>query len=227
MLLKNIKDIELNNGLWIISRSITLDLNSLNEELEMMDYTGNGRIKDEAIENARLPPFAQVFYYKVFQLHRIPSEDVFIDEYLKWTNIQIQDHNLFTYNHVQYSLESLKGRILRTYPSLIRDLHFYYYLLESKKFDGVNYSLSKDYFDGIDITIDYNRTTYAISIFINTNRGKEFKKAKENRHDYRDVKEIILNVDFDHLYKIGHFFVLGEAQLNEIIKKIDMIQQLD
>ena len=51
-----------------------------------------------------------------------------------------------------YNLNALKARILRTYPSLLRDFHFYLMLKECNSFDKVTYSCADD-IKGTDITI--------------------------------------------------------------------------
>jgi len=217
MLLKNIRDIEIENGIWTITRSDILSLDIIYNNLTDLSYSGTSRIKDEKVENARFPSFAQVFYSLIYQFKKIPSEELLFTEYLKWLKVEFTNFH-FIYQNEQYLLEGLKARILRTYPSLIRDIHFYYYLLNSKKFDGVNYSLSRDYYDGIDITITHNNIQYAISLHIGTIRGREYKSRKKYRHNYNHVNEIVLSSDFNRLTKFGNFYLLGDLQLKELIE---------
>ena len=144
----------------------------------------------------------------------MPTEDVFFTEYLKWMNISLTDKK-FRFNNQEFNVSGLKCRILRTYPSLIRDIHFYYFLLESKKFDDVKYSLKKD-LNGTDLTISKNGIEFCVSIFIDSLRSNGYKIQKEGRHNYSTVKEIRLNVVFKEMDKVGEFYLLGEKHLNHI-----------
>jgi len=221
MLLKNIKDIAIENGTWSIIRTDIINLNVITESIRILPYTGAGLNKDEKVENARLPYFAQVFYYLVYQLKTIPSEDAFFTRYIKWNDPENTNPKVFRCNGQELSVEGLKSRLLRTYPSLIRDIHCYYYLLESEKFQFVNYSLVDDIFSGIDITVKYQDKLYGISIHIDTIRATKYKKKKENRHDYDGINEIILVAKFSELNRVGKFYLLGERHLNEILTKIE------
>ncbi|MES2652036.1 MAG: hypothetical protein V4663_09855 [Bacteroidota bacterium] len=220
MLLKSIKDIQIENGIWTITRSDILSLDIIYDNLLSFSYSGTNRIVDQKIENAIFPPFAQVFYSLIYQFKKLPSEDDFFSEYLKWLKVELKNLH-FVYKNEQYSIDGLKARIFRTYPSLIREIHFYYYLLNSKEFDNVNYSLSKDYFEGIDITIMYNKVKYSLSIHTATNRAKKYKITKNDRHNYNDVNEIVLSDEFHKLNKFGDFYLLGDFQLKELLENLN------
>ncbi len=157
----------------------------------------------------------------MFQRKSIPSEDAFFEEYLKTIDTRKSNPETFMHQGKELSKEGLKMRVLRTYPSLIRDVHFYYYLLESRKFQNVNYSLKRDIFDGIDIQVEFEDIKYGISIHIGTFRGSTFKKKKESRHDYSTFREIVIVAKFDQLINVGKFYLLGELELQEILTKIE------
>ncbi len=221
--LKQIKDITITNGDWSIIRTDLLTLEGLVQQIQNLPYTGKGLVKDEVIENTRFPPFLQVFYYLVFQLRRIPNETLFFEEYLKWLAPTALTETTFTYNEQVYSRSGLQARALRTYPSLIRDLHFYYFLLASGEFESVDFSMCTDYYKGLDILVTKNEVSYAVSILIDTDRGAAFKEIKEGRHDYRHVTEIKLAVGFNELVKKGNIYLLGEKQLAYLLEEIKRI----
>jgi hypothetical protein len=139
---------------------------------------------------------------------------------MKWLNPNTLTETQFSYQNERYSVEGLKARALRTYPSFVRDIHFYYFLLESGEFETVKYSIYTDYYKGIDILIIKNNVTYGVSILVNTDRSAAYKVLKEKRHNYRDVKEIKLQVNFSDLDQKGNFYLLGEKQLNYLLAKI-------
>ncbi len=218
---KNIKDLAINNGEWLIERSNFLTLELLEQQISQLPYSGTGLKKDEIIENTQFPPFLQVFYYLIYQYKSIPNQELLFSEYVKWLNPDTLTETQFSYQDKQYSIEGLKARILRTYPSFVRDVHFYYFLLESGEFENVKYSMYADYYEGIDILISKNNITYGISILVNTARSAAYKKLKEKRHNYKNVKEIKLQVDFSDLDQNGNFYLLGKKQLLYLLQEIN------
>ena len=71
------------------------------------------------------------------------------------------------YNRKKYKKEALIVRILRTYPSLIRDFHFYLLLMEDGYFQDVIYFCKID-IKGNDIVIRCNNNEYVLSLFVDT-----------------------------------------------------------
>ena len=221
--LKQIKDISITNGNWSITRTDLLTLEGLVQQITELPYTGAGLATDKEIENTCFPPFLQVFYYLVYQLRHIPNETLFFDEYLKWLAPTELTESTFTYQQKVYSRSGLRARALRTYPSLIRDLHFYEFLLESGEFEEVDYSMHTDYYEGLDLLVTKNKARYAVSILLNTKRGAAYKEIKEHRHDYGQVTEIKLAVGFNDLVKVGRFYLLGQKQLAYLLEEIERI----
>lgn len=221
--LKQIKNITIVNGDWTITRTDLLTLEDLVQQIEKLPYSGAGLATDKEIENTCFPPFLQVFYYLVYQLRHIPNETLFFEEYLKWLAPTELTETTFTYHEQVYSRSGLQARALRTYPSLIRDLHFYEFLLASGEFEEVNYSMHTDYYEGLDLLVTKNKAHYAVSILLNTKRGAGYKKIKEGRHDYRKATEIKLAVGFNDLVKVGKFYLLGQKQLAYLLEEIERI----
>jgi len=221
MFLKNINDISIKDGKWVVERSDLLNLTDIEKQISELKYSGIGLTKDELIEQTKFPPFMQVFYYLVYQLRSIPDEQRFFSEYIKWIDADIQNEEIFKFKGQEFNLSGLKARLLRTYPSLIRDIHFYYFLLEKSNFEKITYSLKNDYWYGIDIRVTRDDLDFCISLLIDTPRSRFFKEKKEKRHDYTKIKEIILDVNFYELNKIGDFYLLGRKQLEDLNQKID------
>ena len=217
---KNIKDLSIDNGEWLIERSNFLTLELLELQISQLPYDGTGLKKDEIIKKTKFPPFLQVFYYLIYQYKSIPNQELFFSEYIKWLNPDTLTETEFSYQNERYSIEGLKARALRTYPSFVRDIHFYYFLLESGEFENVKYSIHTDYYGGLDILISKNNLTYGVSILMNTARGAAYKKLKEKRHNYHLVKEIKLQVDFSDLDQKGNFYLLGKKQLLYLLQEI-------
>lgn len=132
------------------TKEFSLTVSKVEEFLIKQKYTGQNRKKDPAVENLLLPPISLTFYHCVYEDGQIPSEMRLVEAYL-------DQEEFFSYTankmvEVSYGgqrslvlLESLIARILRTYPSLVRDLHFYLMAHESGLFSAVRYSVGADY----------------------------------------------------------------------------------
>jgi hypothetical protein len=219
MFLKKIKDIKISNEEISVTRKAKFFTIDLENQILNLTYSGTGLPKQENVESAFLPPFIQVFYYLFFKELTIPTEKKFFDTYLEW--LGGNNNGKIIYEHKEYDAVGVENRLKRTYPSLIRDLHFLYLVEESKKFDHIEYSMEIDYYNGLDLKVIYRNSEYFISLFIDTTRGRYYKYKKTTRHDFSEIEEIVFNVDFASLNKIGDFYLLNFEHVNlleEMIK---------
>jgi hypothetical protein len=75
----------------------------------------------------------------------------------------------------------------------------------------VDYSLEKDYYNGLDLKVTYKKQELYVSLFIGTERSKYYKKKKTKRHDYSIVKEIEFSVGFESLTKTNNIYLLNNS----------------
>lgn len=218
MFLKKIKDIKISNNEISTVRNANISVLELEKQISCLPYSGTKRTKDPKAERAILPPFIQVFYYLFFRYLKVPSEDEVFDTYLEW--IGCSGEGPIKVDDKEYDKNSIRNRFLRTYPSLIRDLHFLYLLQESKHFDLIEYSMEKDYYNGLDLKIIHEGSTYYISLFIDTQRSNYYKKRKTQRHDYSEIIEIELKATFSSLSKIGEFYLLNNFHVQKVKDQI-------
>lgn len=221
MFLKNINDITITNDKITVTRDSRLTVSILEEQIQLLEYSRSDDDKHSVIENTKLPPFIQVFYYWIFRDFKLPTFVQMYETYFSWLG-GIHNGKLI-FEQKELDPESLKARMNRTYPSLIRDIHFIFLLNESKQFEYVYYSMWQDYYDGLDIKVKYNQVEYYISIFIDTMRSNQFKNHKKLRHNYSGVKEIELKVDFKTLTKKGEIFLLNKNHIETLVNTIKQI----
>lgn len=219
MFRKAITDIELEGDQISVSRSLDISLSQAEEQIAKLDYSGVGLSKDPNVEKAKLPPFALAFYYHLFSQRSIPTEKELFDRYISFSGELEESHVLI--ENKRYSMEGLRARLLRTYPSLIRDFHFYLMLQESKRFDSVGYSLNKDYYDGLDLSLSYSGQAFHLSVYLQTKRSAEFKKKKYTRHDYSGVKEITIPLAFSSLKQLGSIYLCTASHIQIVFDKIE------
>lgn len=221
---KNIIDIKfLGNQVYVL-KEINLTAEDVEEQLKQIKYSGQGRVKSPTTENYKFPPFALVFFKLLFRNQRIPNEEQFIQFYKDYFFVENELGEIFCYyegNNFKVNLEAFKGRLLRTYPSLVRDYHFFLKCKESNYFDKVIYSLKQDYFEGIDITVTSEKVVKHVSLHTKTSRGHLYKKKKYKRHDYENKNEIIIEIDLHQSKKVSDFYLYPDESLNELIQKVE------
>ena len=222
---RNIIDIKFSGNQVYVLKEINLTASDIEEQLKEINYTGQGRANSQTTENLRFPPFALAFYNLLFRNQRIPEEQELIRFYSECffsRNKAGETFCRFEGRTFKVDLESFKGRLLRTYPSLIRDYHFFLKCNESNYFDRVAYSLKKDYFEGIDITVFSGKIEKHVSLHTKTRRGNSYKNKKYGRHDYSSKNEIVLELDFKkESKKVSDFYLYPDQAVNELIQKVE------
>ena len=115
----------------------------------------------------------------------------------------------------------LKARLYRTYPSLIRDLHFSKLLSERANNYKIIYNTNLDIKEGIDLLVIVNKINIAVNLYTKTRRAFVGRNKKENRHTiYDNITYIELPVEFNGSIKIGDFFLYGEREIFELETEI-------
>jgi len=179
-------------------RDFTLTSEIIEESIKKYPYTGEKRIKDPVAENALLPPIILPFYSYIFEFGKVPSPDELVNLYLKQEHFSEDSNRNITVSYRSSKIivkkEGLTARILRTYPSILRDVHFYCMAVESNFFQIVWYSFAMDYENGIDIRVKYCDKWYNIALLQDTVRSRAFKTKKPYRHLDMNNKLIYINL---------------------------------
>lgn len=175
--------------------------------------------KDDTVENTQFPPIIFAFYSFVFYKQKIPTPEELVDNYFSINEKEIticKDSIIF--REKEYKKKALIGRILRTYPSLIRDFHFYLLLVRENCFDKVIYSCRTD-IEGKDIIVKHRGKEYQISLFVKTRRSNFFKDIKNKfRHKY--INEIKIPLELESREKTGDFFLYSKRHIDTVKKHI-------
>ncbi len=80
------------------------------------------------------------------------------------------------------------------------------------------------YYDEL-ITVMLNNKEYIISVHVDTKRGKYYKEAKYNRHQYNNKKEIVLNLDLNKLQKVKDIYIIKQDMIQEVLSKIKKFEE--
>jgi len=221
-----IHNIELSNKHMRQTRDFTLTSRKLEDTVRKYPYTGENRIKDQVVENTLFPPITTVFYSYVFEHDNVPSPDALVGLYLAqgyFTEIPPDKYAVnYETTNTTVNRDGLIARILRTYPSLHRDLHFYLMAVESNLFQSVWYSVSDDFTKGIDIRVKDNDSWFDIALLQNTVRSKFFRDKKKSRHSGTNSNLIYVELDQKQSKRCGDFYLFTMhhvKQLKEAVQK--------
>lgn len=221
---QNFDDLKIINNVAYKSTKMSFDFNEFYNFIRNMPYNGQGRIVDEHVENALLPPMIRVFY-EIFFAGYFPSAKSFLRIYLENYFVPVDDE-IIKLKHTGELLnkKGVIARVLRTYPSLVRDFHFYMLCLDSKKFQIVQYSLNSDYKKGVDLTIKYKDVVFSIALLVDTNRSNKFKNKKYSRHNYNNLHEVCVRINpFDESTRIGKYSLYNKSHLDLMIEEMENI----
>jgi hypothetical protein len=151
----------------------------LKQELHFFKYRNN-----DAEYKIQWPSFVLPFYTYCATYSKVPSQCDFFVFYLGY-------HKKFFF-HGNYSNDLIKGvqaRIHRTYPSLVRDLHFALQIKKEIADVHVVYNTKLDMQHDIDVLLVKNERYIALSLFVQTKNADRARKAKKSRHKLFDNVE--------------------------------------
>ncbi len=204
------------------TKELTLSSAQIENKVKHYEYKGEKRVVDNQVENMLLPPIALVFYGLLYVYDDVPSPDDLLDEYFRQPYFAyIPDNKVeVTYNDCVElcNIESVTARVLRTYPSLLRDLHFYILAKESNCFDAVRYSFKKDYEEKIDVQIMHKGKWHNVGLLLNSKRSLWYKFKKQFRHKPTDV--LYVELDKTDCKMCGDYMLYTEKHIQQLHKKI-------
>lgn len=213
----------------VIERTLNYNYEKMLEGIRKWTYQGMGMIRDENVE--KMSGFPQVggFFYKKVMEKGLPTAHSFYETVVKEHFDISPDGTEATLrkNGKKCSVEGLRGRMYRMYPSLLRDFMFFVLCSTSGAFDEVEYSLELDWIYGYDLYITHQGERFGVALFTDTKRAHDFKNHKYGRR--RDVventTEIVLTINpFSKDKQVGDYalYNMDDVYLlkNAIIKHL-------
>lgn len=143
-------------------------------------------IRDSSVEYA--PNFPNMMYTLwgfICVNRRFPSQTEYAHYFLS------------THGNALSSLDekAVSARLLRAFPSLIREIHFYALVKESGFFQDVYYSAKLDVEDGTDLSVRCGGNEYGVSCYVHTERSLEYRRRKRSRPRNPKANSIELPLD--------------------------------
>lgn len=164
----------------------------------------------------KLPQFIIPFYKELYNHGKILNQLDYVARYHSYYK------EYFDVNNFSLDIRlGIDARLMRTYPSLIRDLHFAYFAQEKLEDTKVIYNTRLDFHEGIDLMIKYNHVYTAFSLYTETERAADARLRKAFRHkDFTNVYYEELPINLNHCASVGNFFLYGNEALQRIKEKI-------
>lgn len=183
-------------------RIISCTVETFENLIRNYPYSGGGREKDEAVEKGQYPPFVVSFYNAYLSFERVPTQTEMSIQYEKDNNIEL--------------FPALQARLLRSYPSLLRDRHFYLMCIR----DGLNaeFSIDSD-MNGVDVKIRLKDVIYNVRLYFPSARSLQYASQKNFRHS--EIKNKI-DLPLKQIKTVGEFLLYNDTLClkNEIFRNI-------
>lgn len=228
-----VKNIVIENGIIGKFKPVPFDLTELESQISKLSYSGERLKKDERVENSKLPPFIIPFYELLYDTEKLPAEtdltNVYIAKYFDIRpdgKLRIKEKfNNAGLSNESFGLEGITARLLRSYPSLIRDIHFYVLCYEKGSFDDVYYDLRSDWLKGYDLMVNDNGVQCYVKLHFDSKRGNKFENKKHRRHDYAAKSNVTINLSIkpDNQYLCGQVYLYNEAVLEQLKSELSEI----
>jgi len=180
-------------------------------------------LRDPTVENSSPPIFAYTFNRVVRETCRVPSQDQFVEIYF-------EEHKTILTKILRNKewKKALEARVRRTYPSLVRDLHFNALINEA----GIEarYDEKLDVQDGIDHIITWEGKEVYLHCFVNTPAANLYRRLKEKRHSVEGCHvNLVVQLSKEHSKKVGDFYLYTAEHieaLRGILAEISSIKRV-
>jgi len=193
-------------------KSISLTSDDIRNQIVGYKLTFPQERNNELEWGIKLPMFVDSFYAYIVEYQTIPTQKEAFDYYLQYNKDFFNELN-------RPDLESgIMARAFRTYPSLVRDIHFNKYIEERLAARcHIIYNTRLDIEEGIDLMVVTKKNNYGVCFFTNTRRAYIGRKAKEHRHTpFDNVKYVEMPMEFKGSVEAGDFFLYGEKEYIEL-----------
>jgi hypothetical protein len=226
----NITDIKFSNNQCYLLKTSTISAAQIEQEVEGFPHYQTGYPTDRAIEKMLLPPLIYFFYTFVFEHQKTPPPQALWDCYLgAFTSGDSSEELLLENCNKKISLAGVKGRFMRTYPSLLRDFYLYHIIKESNFFDNVSYSLQSDYFEGLDICVKKESLKMYLNIYLNSSKAlfhRSSKKSRMGRSENLGLVEIELILSERLLRNVNGYYLPTKKCVDLVIQKFESHKNL-
>lgn len=228
-----------NNGkIEMVIKNHNLTNSSLRTGLKKIEFrvfyeaVGGKDTRNEVLENRKIPPFSYM-YYLLFAINlKIPTPKELVSGYLKVFCEHTNSGNYTIKNKYrndelfEFSFNEIAARICRAYNSFNRELELLTRFFEDDEIHA-SYSFERDYFDGIDISVEYQNTHYGVVSFQRSKNAEAFRRLKESfRHDYSAFNILSIAISGSNSIMVGDIMLYSDKAYSELINTIKKSSQV-
>ncbi len=121
----------------------------------------------------------------------------------------------------------MEARLRRTYPSLVRDVHFEALLREHGL--DVIHERDLDVCAGVDHVVKYQNRVFYIHCYVGTQAGRFGRKIKNRRHEFQgNHLNIEMNLAAESSRLVGDFYLYSSKHIKHLLelmkKKIEKLE---
>jgi len=175
-------------------------------------------IRDRRVEwEICFPSFVGAFYNYMIRCGEVPSQRDYFQYYLE-SNKDFFERKKFDSEIVM----ALEARVFRTYPSLVRDIHFALKCREQFLDATVIYNIRLDTEKGIDVLIEKDGKFFGINLYVGTTRAIGVREKKKNRHmEFENVENIEFPLTNDLTNNVGDLFLYGGDAFTKLMAEME------
>jgi len=139
-------------------------------------------VRDDEIEwRYQPPPFVVAFVNYIAKFKCIPTQNEFAEHYIALNRTTLNDEFLRKWQPAERSAKkrALLARLLRAYPSFVRDMYLLALLRENDL--RVDYDLTQDVEAGVDLIVEGD---LHVHVFLASPRSRQGRVKKNRRHTF-------------------------------------------
>jgi hypothetical protein len=193
---------------------IDISLSELEKQMKRI-YLPTGEAKNDYVASKNLPYMNDVFIDMLIERGKLPTPFDFFIEYLDYYSDKDSIKDIVGKGYKTH----LRGRLFRTYPSLLRDIHFGM-SLKGYGFDEVVYNSTLDGKLGVDLLVIQNGIKYAVHLYVVTQNSLKHRKHKI-KDDYGVDCSIELPLQLSSARAIGEIKVYSFSYFFELLFKMN------
>lgn len=167
-------------------------------------------IKDDRVELNRVPSMMYSMWGYISTFRCFPTQSELVNHYMNVHSKVVKglDNN------------AVRARVLRAYPSLTREIHFYFLVKESGLFSTVLYSAFEDVEQGTDLTVGLGEHVYHLACYVLTKRSLEFRRKKRISRHTEKPNSLELSLDLSTGRKIGNMVFFDDGHIQQLLNQI-------
>jgi len=168
----------------------------------------------KAVEWKRAIPLINVsFHYHIFRDENVPTPEEFLQDYER-------DNQSFLSLMPQDLIPGIQYRVMRAYPSLIRDAHF---VSKSREMGYETIRTLQLDLHGIDAMILLEFKTLLVRLYYDSKRSNQYKNAKATSHQLQNCIDLGLNKR--NSTKVGNILLYSEETIQNMIDENKQVNE--